>query len=208
MKAKKKNEEEVEDTKVKIENLKGTESTDEEIPAEQGAEDIVAKLEKEKQELHDQLLRKMAEFENYKRRTENDYANVFKYAAEPFMIEMLPVYNDLERSLSHINDENKDSLIQGLKMVFNKFGKILENNGVQKIDAKGKEFDFNYHEALMKQESADVPPDTVLEVFENGYLYKDKVIKHAKVIVSSSPVVADESKEVQAEDTKIEEAKS
>ena len=133
------------------------------------------------------LLRRMAEFENFKRRTENEQANIIKYAAESFLLEMIPVYDDLERSLSHVDEENRDSLIDGLKMVHDKFGRILENNGVKRIDAKGKEFDFNYHEALMRQESADVDPDTVLEVFENGYTYKDKVIKHAKVIVSSAP---------------------
>lgn len=214
MKSKKKKEQEleeekIEDTKVEIDNLdENKEGASYKEKATEAEEDIVIRLEKEKKDLHDQLLRRMAEFENFKRRTENDQANIFKYAAEPFMVEMLPVYDDLERSLSHVDDENKDSLIEGLKMVFNKFSKILENNGVKKIDAKGKEFDFNLHEALMKQESVDVPADTVLEVFENGYLYKDKVIKHAKVIVSSSPVVADESKEVQAEDTNTEEENS
>lgn len=142
-------------------------------------------LENEKKELHDRLLRRIAEFENYKRRTENEQITLIKFAAEHFIVDILPIYDDLERSLSHVSDENKDSLIKGLKMVFEKFGKILESHGVKRIDAKGKEFDFNYHEALMRQETNEYPPDTVINVFDNGYLYKDKVIKHAKVIVSA-----------------------
>ncbi len=149
-------------------------------------------LENEKKELHDRLLRRIAEFENYKRRTENEQITLIKFAAEHFIVDILPIYDDLERSLSHVNDENKDSLIKGLKMVFEKFGKILESHGVKRIDAKGKEFDFNYHEALMRQETNEYPPDTVINVFDNGYLYKDKVIKHAKVIVSAAAQTKDD----------------
>jgi molecular chaperone GrpE len=63
----------------------------------------------------------------------------------------------------------------------------LDKQGVKRIDAKDKEFDFNFHEALMRQESKDYPPDTVITVLDNGYMYKDKVIKHAKVVVSAAP---------------------
>ena len=100
-------------------------------------------LEKEKQELHERLLRRMAEFENYKRRTENEQSNIFKFAAEPFVKDILPIYDDLERSLSHVDDESRNSLIEGLNLVMNKFGKVLESHGVVRIDAKGKPFDFN-----------------------------------------------------------------
>ena len=146
----------------------------------------ITELEKQNSELKDTLLRKAAEFENYKRRNENDQLNILKYAAESFIRNILPVYDDLERLLSHIDDENNiDSTKKGLLLVFEKFGKILENQGIKRIDAKGKPFDVHLHEALMQQPAEGVAPHTVLDVLEPGYMYKDRVLRHAKVIVSS-----------------------
>lgn len=142
-------------------------------------------LQKEADEFKDKLLRKAAEFENFKRRTENDQLNLINYAAESFILKILPVYDDLERSLIHIDDENTHEAVkEGLKMVYNKFSKILEEQGIKKIDAKGKPFDVNYHEALMQQKAEGVAPHTILEEVEAGYMYKDKVLRHSKVIVS------------------------
>lgn len=145
----------------------------------------ISEIENQNSELKDALLRKAAEFENYKRRNENDQLNILKYAAESFIRNILPIYDDLERSLSHIDEAtNFDSTKKGLLLVYEKFGKILDNQGVKKIDAKGKPFDVHYHEALMQQPAEGVPHHTVLEVLEPGYMYKDRVIRHAKVIVS------------------------
>jgi molecular chaperone GrpE len=154
----------------------------------------IAELEKQNSELKDALLRKAAEFENYKRRNENDQINILKYAAESFIRNILPIYDDLERSLSHIEEENNfDSTKKGLLFVFEKFGKILENQSVKKIDAKGKPFDVHLHEALMQQPAEGIAPHTVLDVLEPGYMYKDRVLRHAKVIVSSENVSHEES---------------
>ncbi len=161
----------------------------------------IKELEAEKEELKDSLIRKVAEFENYKRRTENDQLNLIKYAAEPFIVSVLQVYDDLERSLKHAEESNNsDSLKEGLKLVFNKFTKVLEEQGVEKIKAKGEPFDFNLHEALMQQPAQGVPPHTVLEEVEPGYKYKDKVIRHAKVIVSQEVVEPDVSKSEENDD--------
>ncbi len=158
----------------------------------------LSQLEKDNQELKDSLLRKVAEFENYKRRTEKDQLNFLEYAAESFIIKILPIYDDLNRSIEHL-DEAKDinSIKQGLKLVLEKFKKTLEDQGIKKIEAKDKEFDFNYHEALMQQNSDDVPPNTVLQEVEPGYMYKDKVIRHSKVIVSQDN--EEQSKKVSSE---------
>jgi len=148
-------------------------------------DEIIAKLSEEVDSLKETLLRKVAEFENYKRRTEKEISEMLKYAAKDFILEMLNVYNDFHRSLEHIKDAKDINAIKaGLEMVFDKFSKALKNQGVEKMEAKGKEFDFNLHEALMRQPSAEVPDGTVLEEIEPGYTYKDKVLKHAKVIVS------------------------
>ncbi len=156
----------------------------------------VAELEKKNEDLNDRLIRRLAEFENYKKRTDVEKTELFKYAAEPFILKTLTVHEDLERSLSHIDDENIDALKEGLKLVVSKFTQILEEQGVTKIDAMGKEFDHEYHEALLQQPSKDFPPNTVVNVVEAGYMFKDKVIKHAKVIVSQEIVeeVSEENK--------------
>jgi molecular chaperone GrpE len=190
------------ENKIPIERVDKTKKKNEEEPVEvkkeeaeiKAAQQKITELEKQNLELKDALLRRVAEFENYKRRNENDQLNLIKYAAESFIKNILPVYDDLERSLDHIDDESRNNpTAQGLLMVFEKFGKILESQGVKRIEAKGKPFDVEYHEALMQQPVDGVPPHTVLDVIEKGYMYKDKVIRHAKVIVSAETAEHDKA---------------
>ena len=142
-------------------------------------------LENEVEELKDKVLRKAAEFENYKRRTENDQLNLLTYGAESFISKLLPILDDFERSMRHLESANdNDSLKEGMSLIYDKFTKILDEQGVKKMDSKGKPFDVNYHEAVLQQKDDNVPPHTVIDELESGYLYKDKVIRHAKVIVS------------------------
>jgi molecular chaperone GrpE len=146
----------------------------------------VEQLEKEASEYKDRLLRKAAEFENYKRRTENDQLNLLKYAAESFIIKLLPIVDDFERSLQHIdNTKDVDSLKQGIKLVYDKLIKVLDDQGVKKIESIGKPFDVHYHEAILQRKADGVEPHTVLDEVEKGYVYKDRVIRHTKVIVST-----------------------
>ncbi len=145
----------------------------------------LTKLENEIASLKDQLLRKAAEFENYKRRTENDQLNLIKYSAESFIIKLLPVVDDLERSLLHIeNTKDSEAIKKGIKLVYDKLIKILTDQGVNKIEAVGSTFNVDYHDALLQKKADNVPPHTVLEEVETGYIYKDRVIRHSKVIVS------------------------
>lgn len=148
----------------------------------------IEKLKSECEQYKDAYLRKAADFENYKRRMEAELSNYIKYASESFIRELIPVYDDMQRSLSSIESgETKDfdTLRQGFTLIFEKFRKILANEGLKEIDVKGKEFDVNLCDALYQEVRDDVPPHTVVEVVEKGYLLKDKVIKHAKVIVSA-----------------------
>ncbi|MDP3582260.1 MAG: nucleotide exchange factor GrpE [Ignavibacteria bacterium] len=180
-----------EDNSIPIERVEkqedqAQEHDQEKINNEEILQGKIVELEKQTAELKDSLLRKVAEFENYKRRNENEQMNLLKYAAEPFIKSVLSVYDDFERSLSHIDDENSfESTKKGLLLVFDKFNKTLDAQGVKKIEAKGQPFDVHFHEALMQQPVEGVAPHTVLDVIEPGYLYKDKVIRHAKVIVSA-----------------------
>jgi molecular chaperone GrpE len=146
----------------------------------------IEQLEKEASDNKDRLLRKAAEFENYKRRTENDQLNLLKYAAESFIIKLLPIVDDFERSLQHIdNAKDVDSIKQGIKLVYDKLIKVLDEQGVKKIETIGKPFDVHYHEAVLQRPAEGVAPHTVLDELEKGYVYKDKVIRHTKVIVSA-----------------------
>ncbi len=149
------------------------------------AEAKIAELEKQVKDWNDKFLRKAAEFENYKRRTENDQFNLINYAAESFITKLLPVVDDFERSMEHIDDiDSNKSVKDGIKLVYEKLLKLLNEQGVKKMQTKGEPFNVDFHDALMQRKDDSVPPHTVLEEIEPGYLYRDKVIRHAKVIVS------------------------
>lgn len=140
--------------------------------------------------LKDQLLRKAAEFENYKKRVENDSVNLIRFANEELIVALLPVIDDFERSLKvklppgEPGDEFA-TILRGIELIYNKFKKVLETNGVKELEVVGKPFDPNFHDALLQVPRVDVPPHTVLEEIDKGYLMNDKVIRHARVIVSA-----------------------
>ena len=135
----------------------------------------------------DQLLRKAAEFENYKRRTENDYANLIRNANEGLIISLIPILNDFVRSLkAGAEIKDYDAFYKGIELVHSKFSKVLEMQGLTPFDSVGKPFDVEYHDALLQIPKDGVPPHTVVEEVERGYKLNDKVLRHAKVVVSSA----------------------
>ncbi|MHC1736996.1 MAG: nucleotide exchange factor GrpE [Ignavibacteriaceae bacterium] len=160
-------------------------------PAE--AENALEQMKKVNVELNERLIRKVAEFENYKRRTESETANLLRYSGEFIVKKLLPVIDDLERSIKFINEPNSDqaSVIAGITIVYEKLMKTLNEQGIKKIDAMNKPFDVDYHEAIMQQPTSEVEPLTVINEVETGYVYKDRVIRHAKVIVSSPDITQD-----------------
>ncbi len=160
------------------------ESTEEKDSEEKSEEE---KLKDEIASLKDQYLRKLAEFENYKRRTENDLMNFFKYANEGLIKELIPVLDDFDRvEKSFEESHDLEALKKGFEIVDEKFRKAMEKQGVKEIPEQ-KKFDVHFHEAIMQTPKDDVEPDTILETSEKGYMYKDKIIRHAKVVVSAKP---------------------
>jgi molecular chaperone GrpE len=134
----------------------------------------------------DQLLRKAAEFENYKKRTEADYLNFIRNANEGLIGSLIPVVDDFTRSMKSGRETRDDeSFFKGIELIYNKFTKLLESHGLVSFDSVGKPFDVGYHDALMLMPRADVPPQTVVQEIERGYKLFEKVIRHAKVIVSA-----------------------
>jgi molecular chaperone GrpE len=147
-------------------------------------------MDAEVQNLRELLQRKVAEFENYRRRTENDLVNSTAYGIEKVIKELLPVYDDLQRSIESVEKgETKDfeTLKTGVKLIYDKFRGVLEKEGLTEIRTVGQPFDVELSTALMQIPKQDVPTHTVLESFEKGYKLNGKVIRHEKVMVSSEP---------------------
>ncbi|MBT8382343.1 MAG: nucleotide exchange factor GrpE [Ignavibacteria bacterium] len=184
-----------------VDNSPSSESEDKN--ALEKSDEKITELENQVNELQDKYLRKVAEFENYKRRSEGDQLNLITYGAESFIIKILPVIDDLERSLQHIDSANDaDTVKKGITLVYEKLLKVLDEQGVKKMESVGKPFNVDYHDALMQRKEDTAQPHTVLEEVEPGYIYRDKVIRHAKVIVSED--VSENN--VQSEETNSDDA--
>ncbi len=148
----------------------------------------IEQIEKERDNLKDKYLRKAAEFENYKRRTEQEFAALSKYATEQLIIDILPVIDDFERSL-HVSKNRREfgPFYKGIELIYQKFMQLLESKGVKPIEVEGKPFNVDLHDALMQVPKDNIEPNTIIEEVERGYLYDDKVIRHAKVVVAKEP---------------------
>jgi molecular chaperone GrpE len=150
-------------------------------------EEIIRKLMAELEHKKDQLLRKSAEFENMRKRVQNDRIKQFEDARIDAILKFLPVNDDLQRTVKVLKDSGLDeTYLKGIELVAGKMENVLNHYNVEKIDETGVPFNVNLHDALMRQKAADenTPPDTVLQILEYGYKIGDRVIRHAKVIVS------------------------
>ena len=145
----------------------------------------VSDLEVTVNQLKDQGLRKAAEFENYKRRTEKEFLSHLEFATEGLITELLPVLDDFERSLEHASKpENSDSLIEGVELIYKKLVGILEKKGLKVMESVGEEFDTEKHQALMQVDSDQVESGHVVDQHLKGYYLNEKVIRHAQVLVA------------------------
>jgi molecular chaperone GrpE len=145
-------------------------------------------------QLKDLLLRKAAEFENYKRRAENEAATIIRFANEDLISAVLPILDDFERSLKLDNSQkDPDAFRRGIELIYQKMVKVLETQGVVPFETVGKKFDVHYHDALLQIPRSDVPPHTVIEEVEKGYTLHGRVLRHANVIVSTEAPSPEES---------------
>ncbi len=157
-------------------------------PSAERADAKLAEALRQAETYKDLLYRKAAEFENFKKRSENEVASVIKFANESLISDLLPVLDDFERSLKAAKTSKEfESLYKGIELIQQKLLKNLEKRGVKSFETVGKEFNVEYHDALLQLPREDVAPHTVLEEVEKGYTLHDKVIRHAKVIVSTLP---------------------
>ncbi len=148
-------------------------------------EERIAQLEQERDLLKDRLLRLAAEFENYKKITSREIDSRIKNANEELILNLLPILDDLERSLEAGKKNHKfKSFYEGVELIYNNFKKLLERFGVEPVDSVGQPFDVDLHEALMMVEDEKAPPNTVVQEHQKAYRLNGKVIRHAKVVVS------------------------
>lgn len=163
-------------------------SVNEEITDGEEYEFKIDELETQIESLKDQLLRKTAEMENLRRRTQKEKEDLVRYANEKLLMELLDIPDDLSNALQAAKSESssKESVVQGIEMIYNKAFRLFHNAGLKQMEINiGDEFDVEYHDALMQQPSEEVPEGHIVAVIQPGYMLNDKVIKHAKVVTSS-----------------------
>ncbi len=148
-------------------------------------ETIIAELSAKLEELSDKHLRLQAEFDNFRRRTIKEKAELIKSGGESVLINILPVVDDFERALDSLkNIPDEDTGKQGTKLIYNKFIDFLKQNNVKEIEAKNQDFDVDLHEAITKIPAPDETlKGKVVDVVQKGYLLNDKVIRFAKVVI-------------------------
>lgn len=136
------------------------------------------------QELTDRLMRTMAEFDNYRKRSEKEKAQMFDLGVRSLVEKLLPVIDNFERGLGSVDEENKNNpLVQGFNMIYKQLMTLMDEIGVKPIEAVGKEFDPNFHNAVMHGEDENLGENMVAEEFQKGYMYNDVVVRHSMVKV-------------------------
>jgi len=143
-------------------------------------------LKKDYDEINNKFFRISADFQNYKKRAEKEKSDIYNYANEKLILELLPIADNLERAVKSAKDEGQgESILKGIEMIYQQFSDILKKNGVQEIFAVGEPFDHNYHHAVMQEEHPDYENNTVIGVFQKGYTLNEKVIRPSMVKVSN-----------------------
>ena len=140
-------------------------------------------LEEQLKVIQDKHIRLNAEFENFRRRKADEISRLLQFEGENAIRGFLPILDDLERMI-HSSDASEESLKDGVSMVESKIQKYFESLSIKPFGEKGDEMDPDIHDAMLTQTDKKMDDNSILEVFENGYTYRDKVIRHAKVIVN------------------------
>ncbi len=150
-------------------------------------EERMKKLEVSLKEAEEKAMREKAEAINYRKRKDDEMARMMKYASEDLIKEILPIVDSFERAIDMDDDNLEDEVskfLAGFKMIYCNFVNILEKYEVKEIEAMGKEFDANFHQAVLTEPRDGVEPGIVIEVLQKGYMYKDKVLRPSMVKVS------------------------
>jgi len=170
------------------EQNKNAENQEAEKSAEEtsnNCDDKVKKLEAELEEWKNSYTRKLAEFQNFTKRKENEVAEMRKYASEGIIVKLLDNIDNLERAVDASKEsQNFDSLIEGVNMILNNLKNLLTEEGVEEIEAAGKEYDPYEHKAMITENKEELDDNVVVQVFQKGYKMKGKVVRPAMVTVN------------------------
>lgn len=181
------NDENVDKNVVSEENTENTsakaDNSADEMTAEPTIEEQLEAAKKEVEQYKDKYLRAVAEFDNYRKRTLKEKAELLLNGSEKAVCAFLPILDDFERAIAD-KTEDVNAIKEGMQIIFNKFNKTLESLGVKKIETEGKDFDVDFHEAVaMVPGMGDDKKGKVIDCVQTGYQLNDKVIRHAKVAV-------------------------
>ncbi len=179
---------ETEDTKETSEEA-GTEEAEETTDKKAGKKLFGKKKDKKDEkieELTDKLTRQMAEFDNFRKRTEKEKSQMYEIGAKDIIEKILPVVDNFERGLDAVKEEDKeDPFVQGMEKVYKHLVTTLEGIDVKPIEAVGQQFDPNFHNAVMHVEDENLGENVIAEEFQKGYTYRDSVVRHSMVKVAN-----------------------
>lgn len=170
------------------EDASGTEEQDEQKEPEKKGFFKKKKDKKDEkiEELTDMVKRQMAEFDNYRKRTEKEKASMYEIGAREVIEKILPIVDNFERGLAAVPEEEKETpFVDGMNKIYRQLLSVFEGMGVKAIESVGQEFNPDYHNAVMHVEDEEAGENTVVEEFQKGYTYKDTVIRHSMVKVAN-----------------------
>jgi len=169
-----------------MEEVKNNKNEDKQVTLKEAEYLALLDEAKKGKESHDKLLRNQADLENIRKRLEREKQDFLKFANEGLVLDLLNVLDDLERTvtLAESTKQDFDAFLKGVEMILAHLYEMLKVHGVKPVEAEGKIFDPNFHEALMQVEDKDLPDHTIVEVLQKGYLIHERVLRTAKVKVS------------------------
>ncbi|MCI0412444.1 nucleotide exchange factor GrpE [bacterium] len=144
-------------------------------------------LRREKDEIYDRLLRKHADFENFRKRSEKDKREFQQYALSDIVGDLIFILDNFERALSHSDDSSNPEYRKGVELIYRQLRDLLEKRGLRIIESKGQKFDPNFHEAVAREPRSDVEEGTILEELQRGYFFQNRLLRPAMVKVSYAP---------------------
>ena len=172
------------------EETEATAKESEELTPEEQLQQELEAAREETQKNWDLYLRERAEMDNLRKRHQRDKEDAIRFANDRLLKEMIPVLDNLERAVEHAEqgeDDDSKGLLEGVNMTITQFRKALEDFGIKPITAVGEDFDPNLHQAMGQVESAEQPPNTVVNEFQKGYLLHDRLLRPSMVMVAKAP---------------------
>ena len=152
--------------------------------SKKGTNPKIEDLNNELEQFQDKHVRLKAEFENFRRRKSEELIKLLQFDGEDVIKGFLPIVDDLKRMISSLDESSNDTLEDGMKLVESKINKFFEKLNIEPFAEKGEKMNPEMHDAMLTKSDDSMEDDSILEVFESGYTYRDKVIRHAKVIVN------------------------